>query len=56
MFYKFDFWLLKFKSFLSKSKLNLLNYFLKILQHSFKSINTNFLDQHDIKVALHEYV
>jgi hypothetical protein len=27
----------------------------KILQHSYKSFNTNFLDQHDIKVALNKY-
>jgi hypothetical protein len=30
--------------------------FLQIFQHSYKSFSTNFLDQHDIKVALHKYV
>jgi hypothetical protein len=29
---------------------------LGIFQHSYKSFSTNFLDQHDIKVALHKYV
>jgi hypothetical protein len=48
--------LLKFESLLLKAKLNLLNYYFLILQHSFKLIITNFLDQRDIKVALHEYV
>ncbi len=32
-----------------------LNDLKKILQHSYKSFSTNFL-QRDIKVALHEYV
>jgi hypothetical protein len=49
---------LKFKGPLLKPKLNLLNQIIifLILQHSYKSFSTNFLDQHDIKVALHKYV
>jgi hypothetical protein len=30
--------------------------FFGILQHSYKSFNKKFLDQNDIKVALHKYV
>jgi hypothetical protein len=58
MFYKFDFGVLKFKNLLLKPKLNLLNLkkLFLILQHSNKSFNTNFFNQHDIEVALHKYV
>jgi hypothetical protein len=30
--------------------------FLGGIQQSYKSLSTNFLDQYDIKVALHKYV
>jgi hypothetical protein len=30
--------------------------FFGVLQHSYKSFSTNFLDQHDIKMAIHKYV
>ncbi len=43
--YKTNFGVLKFK----------LNDFLKKNQHIYTSFNTNFLDQHDIKVALHNF-
>lgn len=43
------------KSF-TKNKINLLNYMIqKKNRHSYKSLSTNFLDQHDIKMALHKY-
>jgi hypothetical protein len=57
-FYKTNLGVLKFKSPLLKPKLNLVNKMKiwKILQHSYKSFSTNFLDQYDIKMALHKYV
>jgi hypothetical protein len=57
MFYKTDFGVFKFKSPLLKSKLNLLNkkIFLDFFNIHINHLFTNFLDQHDIKVALHKY-
>jgi len=53
MLYKFDFGVLKFKSPLLKPNSKFKSKWLKKTQHSYKSFSTNFLDQHDIKVALH---
>ncbi len=55
MFYKINFGVLKFKS-KTKTQIVKLNDLKKILQHLYKSFNINFLDQHDIKGALHKYV
>jgi hypothetical protein len=54
MFYKFDFGVLKFKSPFLKSNVNLLNQMM--FSELFNIHSINFLDQHDIKVALHKYV
>ncbi len=50
MLYKTNSGVLKFKNLLLKPKFNLL----KKSTHIYISFNTNFLDQHDIKVALHK--
>jgi hypothetical protein len=55
VFYKINFGVLKFKS-KTKTQIVKLNDLKKILQHLYKSFNINFLDQHDIKGALHKYV
>jgi hypothetical protein len=54
VFYKIDFGVFKFNLFFIKTKTQFMkvNDFLKKIQHSYKSFNKNFLDQHDIKVAL----
>jgi hypothetical protein len=57
MFYKTG--VLKFKKSLTKTKIQYfkLNYFQKKnFNISYKSLSTNFLDQHDIKVALHKNI
>jgi hypothetical protein len=57
MFYKFDFWVLKFKSPLLKIKTQCIKLYIYFwtLQHSYKSFTTIFLDQHDIKITLHKH-
>jgi hypothetical protein len=55
MFYKIDFGVLKLKN-KTKTQIIKLNDFFGILQHLYKSFSINFIDQHDIKVALHKYV
>ncbi len=54
--YKIEFLILKFKSYLLKPKFKILNEMIFFFEHSYKSFSTKFLDQHDIKVALHKYV
>jgi hypothetical protein len=56
--YKINFWVLKFKSPWWKPIFNLLNFkwFFWIIQNSYKSFDTIFFYQHNIKMTLHKYV
>jgi len=57
VFYKINFVKIQ-KSFIqTKTQFIKLNDLKKLLQHSYESFSTNFLDQHDIHVTnLHKYV